>query len=68
MVEAPSWPKTALTTQSVNQVGDLDDKDDASAIDESRDSWSVEDPSEGVNDGSDEEDDKEYTFFNSISR
>ena len=42
MVEATTWPKTALKTQSMSQVGDLDDKDDASAIDDCHDSCSVE--------------------------
>ena len=27
MVEATTWPKTALKTQSMSQVGDLDGKD-----------------------------------------
>mmetsp|Transcript_20928 Transcript_20928/g.44764 ORF Transcript_20928/g.44764 Transcript_20928/m.44764 type:complete len:96 (+) Transcript_20928:377-664(+) len=62
-------PNTALTTRSVSQVGDMDDETDASVIDDCGDSCPDEDVSsevEGVNDGSDEEDDNEDIFSSNI--
>lgn len=65
-----AWlPKTALTTWLVSQVGDLVEEDeDASVIDDCRDSCPTKDPSsEGESDGIDEDDDIEDTFLDRMS-